>query len=351
MRRLAMIALTALGPLAASAGDDVGQFYLNPQLGGLFPDSKRGLDDDLLWGAGIGMNLSQDWSAEVNYNAARLDYKRMAGHEYPYALSLDVLRVWNRDRLIAPYVSLGVGALENFHPIQNQSDFLAQAGVGLLIKLWESGDGTASFALRPDFKVRYDDDSTNSRSLFDYIATLGFQFGFGGPHPPPAVAEVTPPPAPPPTPAPPPPPPPERPAPQPPAPPPAPRTITLTGVEFEYNSATLTQASRPILDQAAAGLREHPRLRIEVQGHTDGIGSPEYNLALSQRRALAVRDYLVSQQVPADELIAKGYGKTQPIATNATPAGRSMNRRVVLIVLDNPNAVPVQGAGEAADTN
>jgi hypothetical protein len=60
---------------------------------------------------------------------------------------------------------------------------------------------------------------------------------------------------------------------------------------------------------------------------------PEYNLALSQRRALAVRDYLVSQQVPADELIAKGYGKTEPIATNTTPAGRSMNRRVVLIVL------------------
>jgi OOP family OmpA-OmpF porin len=130
-----------------------------------------------------------------------------------------------------------------------------------------------------------------------------------------------------------------------------PRTITLTGVEFEYNSATLTQASKPVLDKAAEGLREHPRLRIEVQGHTDGIGSAEYNLTLSQRRALSVRDYLISQQVPADELIAKGYGKTQPVATNATPQGRSMNRRVVLIVLDNPSAVPVKGAGEAADTN
>ncbi len=350
MRRLALIVLIALGPLAAAAGDDVGQLYFNPQIGGIIPDSKRALDVGPLWGIGAGMSLSQDWSAEFNYNNARLDDKHMAGHQYPNAISFDVLRVWNRDRLIAPYVSLGIGALQDMNPVQNQSDFLAQAGVGLLIKLWENGDGTASLALRPDFKVRYDADSSGSRSLFDYIGTLGLQFGFGGPHPPPVVAAVTPPP-PPPAPTPPPAPPPAEPPPPPPAPPPAPRTITLTGVEFEYNSATLTQASRPILDQVAAGLREHPRLRIEVQGHTDGIGSPEYNLALSQRRALAVRDYLVSQQVPADELIAKGYGKTQPIATNATPAGRSMNRRVVLIVLDNPSAVPVQGAGEAADTN
>jgi OmpA-OmpF porin, OOP family len=354
MRRLALIALIALialGPLAAAAGDDVGQLYFNPQIGGIVPDSKRGLDDGPLWGIGVGMSLSQDWSAEFNYSNARLEDKHTTAHQYPNAVSFDVLRVWNRDRLIAPYVSLGIGALQDINPVQNQSDFLAQAGVGVLIKLWESRDGTASLALRPDFKVRYDTDSTNSRSLFDYIGTLGFQFGFGGPHPPPVAAAVMPPPSSPPPPPPPPPPPAPPPTESPPAPPPAPRTITLTGVEFEYNSATLTQASHPILDEVAAGLREHPRLRIEVQGHTDGIGSPEYNLALSQRRALAVRDYLVSQQVPADELIAKGYGKTEPIATNATPAGRSMNRRVVLTVLDNPGAVPVQGAGEAADTN
>ncbi len=76
------------------------------------------------------MNLSQDWSAEVNYNDARLDYKHAPGHQYPYALSFDVLRVWNRDRVIAPYVSLGIGALQNFNPAPDTTDFLAQAGVG-----------------------------------------------------------------------------------------------------------------------------------------------------------------------------------------------------------------------------
>lgn len=121
-------------------------------------------------------------------------------------------------------------------------------------------------------------------------------------------------------------------------------------MSFEYNSASLTAASKPVLDKVAEGLREHPRLRIEVQGHTDSTGSADYNLTLSQRRALSVRDYLVSQQVPADELIAKGYGKTQPIASNSTPDGRARNRRVVLVVLDNPSDVPVKDAGEAADT-
>jgi OOP family OmpA-OmpF porin len=116
-------------------------------------------------------------------------------------------------------------------------------------------------------------------------------------------------------------------------------------------SATLTSASKPILDRVAEGLRAHPRLRIEVQGHTDGVGSAEYNLSLSQRRALSVSDYLVAQQVPADELVAKGYGKTQPVASNATADGRSMNRRVALIVLDNPNDVPVKDAGQAATTD
>jgi OOP family OmpA-OmpF porin len=118
-------------------------------------------------------------------------------------------------------------------------------------------------------------------------------------------------------------------------------------VEFEFNSAVLTGNSKPILDRVAEGLRAHTHLRIEVQGHTDGVGSEKYNLALSQRRAEAVLSYLTSLQVPAAELVAKGYGKSEPIATNATAEGRAKNRRVVLVVLDNPNDVPVKDAGTA----
>lgn len=351
MNRLALIGLVGLMPLAVRAGDDVGQVYFNPQVGGIIPDSKRGLEDSFLWGVGLGYNLTPNWSVEGNFNDSHLSYKNGPGHQNPYAFSLDVLRVFNRAGTFAPFITGGLGALEHFNATRDSNDFLAQLGVGALIKLWESQDGSASFALRPEIKARYDADSTDSRSLFDYIGMLGFQIGLGGPHAPPPAA-IAPPPPPPPAPAPvaevtppaPPAPPP------PPPPPPAPQVITLEGVSFEYNSDRLTPASRPILDRVAAGLREHARLRIEVQGHTDGKGSAAYNLGLSQRRALAVRDYLVAQGVPSEELVAKGYGKTQPIASNATAEGRAKNRRVVLVVLDNPGGVPVKDAGQAADT-
>ncbi|MCS6948162.1 MAG: OmpA family protein, partial [Steroidobacteraceae bacterium] len=79
--------------------------------------------------------------------------------------------------------------------------------------------------------------------------------------------------------------------------------------------------------------KRHPELRIEVAGHTDDRGSDAYNLDLSQRRAEAVRDYLAKAGV-ANPLSARGYGESQPIASNADAAGRAQNRRVVLRVLD-----------------
>jgi OOP family OmpA-OmpF porin len=122
--------------------------------------------------------------------------------------------------------------------------------------------------------------------------------------------------------------------------------ITLEGVNFEFNKAILTGESKPILDQVAAGLSKHPRVRVELQGHTDSVGSAPYNLTLSQHRAEAVRDYLIAQGVSSAELTAVGYGKTQPIADNKTAEGRALNRRVVMLVLDNPNdiTVTIEGA-------
>jgi OmpA-OmpF porin, OOP family len=100
-----------------------------------------------------------------------------------------------------------------------------------------------------------------------------------------------------------------------------------------------------VLDKVAEGLRKHPRLRVEVQGHTDSTGPAQYNMTLSQKRAESVQDYLVSKQVPAGQLVAKGYGPTKPVASNATKAGRAKNRRVVMLVLENPGDVKVEGEG------
>ena len=123
-------------------------------------------------------------------------------------------------------------------------------------------------------------------------------------------------------------------------------SIVLEGVTFETNSAILTADSRPVLDEVADGMAKHPRLRVELQGYTDSTGSDKYNLVLSDKRANSVREYLISQSVKPEQLTAKGFGKADPVASNATPAGRAKNRRVVMKVLDNPGDVTIKGEGE-----
>jgi OOP family OmpA-OmpF porin len=123
--------------------------------------------------------------------------------------------------------------------------------------------------------------------------------------------------------------------------------VVLEGVNFQTDSAVLTASSRPILDGVASGLRLHPRLKIEVQGHTDSTGSARHNQGLSERRAASVRDYLISQGVQPAQLTARGFGETQPVASNATVEGRAKNRRVVMHVLENPGDVPIRRAGVA----
>ncbi len=126
-------------------------------------------------------------------------------------------------------------------------------------------------------------------------------------------------------------------------------SITLEGVNFDFNKSEITVDSRPVLDGVASGLTKHRRVTVEIQGHTDSVGKPGYNLRLSQRRAQAVLDYLVADGVSPTQLTAKGYGMTQPVASNKTDAGRAKNRRVVMYVLTNPGDVDVKDQGVAKD--
>ena len=127
-------------------------------------------------------------------------------------------------------------------------------------------------------------------------------------------------------------------------------SITLEGVNFEFNKSDLTADSKPILDGVADGLKKHPHVKVEIQGHTDSVGKAAYNLKLSQRRAQSVLDYLLQDGVGPDQMVAKGYGETQPVASNKDADGRAKNRRVVMYVLSNPSDVNVKGQGTAQDT-
>jgi len=108
------------------------------------------------------------------------------------------------------------------------------------------------------------------------------------------------------------------------------KPVVLRGVNFEFDKAVLLAESTLILDRVAASLLAHPEVKVEVAGHTDSDGSDAYNLKLSDRRAKAVRDYLIKKGVPASQLTANGYGESRPTADNKTVEGRAENRRVEL---------------------
>jgi len=106
-------------------------------------------------------------------------------------------------------------------------------------------------------------------------------------------------------------------------------SITLRGIYFDFDKSTIKPESRPALEAAAKMLTENPTINVEIQGHTDSVGSADYNLSLSDRRAAAVVAYLVTNLgIDQSRLTSRGYGKTMPIATNSTDAGRALNRRV-----------------------
>lgn len=102
----------------------------------------------------------------------------------------------------------------------------------------------------------------------------------------------------------------------------------MSGIQFENGKATIKAGSYPILNNIAKTFIENPSYYIEVQGHSDNVGNYKANIELSERRAKAVRDYLIKKGVPADHMTAHGYGPDKPIADNKTKAGREKNRRV-----------------------
>ena len=110
--------------------------------------------------------------------------------------------------------------------------------------------------------------------------------------------------------------------------------ITLQGVNFESNSDRLLPGATRVLDDAAATLRKNPSIKVEVAGHTDSDGAAAHNESLSTRRATTVHDFLVANGVTLDRLSARGYGESQPVADNATAAGKAQNRRVVLRIVE-----------------
>lgn len=116
------------------------------------------------------------------------------------------------------------------------------------------------------------------------------------------------------------------------------KAFILKGVNFEFDSDRLTEEAKSILDQVAETLKAYQDISVEIAGHTDAIGTDAYNLGLSERRAISVKNYLTTRGIEAQRMTPNGYGESQPIDTNDTEEGREKNRRVELRVIEEQNS-------------
>ena len=120
--------------------------------------------------------------------------------------------------------------------------------------------------------------------------------------------------------------------------------VNMSDVLFDFGKATLKPGTRETLAKLSGILLAYPSLRLQLEGHTDSIGSDEFNQTLSEKRAFAVRDYLVGAGISGNSLTAVGFGKANPVAPNDTDAGRQQNRRVEMVVSGEIIGTPIGAA-------
>jgi OOP family OmpA-OmpF porin len=346
-----ILSLAAAGLIlgTANVSADADQpWHVSGQIGGMDLDSSRSTRNNDVWfSVGFGRFLGNNFSLDLEYDEFSGTYTEYA-NIVPGATfdqwglkNIGLMgRYYITDRKFRPYLAAGVGYQDHRNVGSEDSALTVTVGLGLRAQFSKFLSGRAQLLYRRD----NDGASTSHTKYNDWIYSVGLNFDFGGRTPPP------PPPAEP---------------PPPPPPPPNPdldgdgvlnehdkcpntrpgavvdldgceveAVIELEGVNFDFDKATLRPEAKAVLNEAAALLDKHERVVVEIAGHTDSMGSEEYNQGLSERRANAVRDYLAGKGVKASRLTSKGYGESRPVASNDTDEGRAENRRVEMVVLD-----------------
>jgi OOP family OmpA-OmpF porin len=371
----------------AQAAEAPGQWYVAPMASAFWGDSSRFTDDDFGGHLALG-HAFEKWNLEFGGFYYDLDGNNSTEL---WGAGVDALGVWYRDRRITPFMLAGFGYTEsNNQEIRSDSqNMYVNGGLGLLIDLTKE----RGLALRTELRYRLDFQSPTQN---DWVGNIGLQIPFGGKEEP-KVAMVDPdsdgdgvpdsrdkcpgtpagvrvdntgcpldsdgdgvpdyldkcPGTPSGTPVD------DKGCPldsdgdgvldvddECPGTPPGTRVdskgcplqavTALEGVEFGSDSADLTPASEVILDATAAELARHPDMKVEIAGHTSSTGPAEYNQALSERRAQAVADYLISKGLSADRFTVTGYGESDPVADNSSREGRARNRRVEMRIEPTP---------------
>jgi outer membrane protein OmpA-like peptidoglycan-associated protein len=127
--------------------------------------------------------------------------------------------------------------------------------------------------------------------------------------------------------------------------------VNMSDVLFDTGKYTLKPGAREKLAKISGIVLAHPGLTLQVEGHTDSVGGDAYNQTLSEQRANSVRDYLISQGVSSGTITARGFGKTQPVASNDNAAGRQLNRRVEMVVSGDIIGTPLSPTSSLKNNN
>ena len=302
-----LIAATSFGALAQGQGAVEGEAFYKKQ----YNDSINDVEDGRRPGVSIGYFLTDDVSVNATYE--KDDYTRsnnntggqkIKGDHFGLKAQYHFLPVGSPVR---PYVEGGVshGSMTNVaadgHTGRDKSTFLT-TGAGA--KWYITDNLYARAGVEADYKL------DNGR--WDYAPVIGLGVNFGGgskpaPAPVPVAAPVA------------------EPAPEAPV---AEVVRVQLDVKFDFNKAVVKPNSYGDVKNLADFMKQYPNTTTVVEGHTDNVGPDAYNQKLSQRRADAVKQVLVKDGVDTNRVHSVGYGKSRPIADNATEAGRAMNRRV-----------------------
>ena len=355
---------------AAQAADQPGDWYISVVASGADPDTARLADDGSGGNVSVGRVFREHWNFEGTFGFLNFSGDSAKGgiDQDQIYFNANVLNIYNRDGRFQPYLLGGLGfAQTSAYNVSDETNFEALLGGGAFIPIFDD-----KVRIRAEILARFESADTN---LTDYILNLGVAIPFGKkaqPAPAPVAAPVvvadgdkdgvpdsidrcpgtppntlvdqygctldtdgdgvpdekdqcwdT---------------------------PPntkvdevgcaivieIPQIIELSGVNFRTNSDMLLDGANTSLNAAAQTLLDNPELVVEVAGHTDDVGDADYNAGLSLARAVSVRDYIVGLGVDPSRITARGYGESDPVASNATADGRAANRRVELRVLNNP---------------
>ena len=343
----------------ATAQDFDDRWYVTGTGGLQITDSDRGMDDNLMYGIGMGRYLSPNFAVDLDLNSVRMEQKGGGLHWNDYGFMLTGRSYFPQaDRSWAPYLAYGAGMLRHEEqysdlaggkPFKRKgSNFAAQVGAGLQANYERT-------ALRGEVLARYDADDNSfaaptENGFIDLLAQVTFLVKLGDAPAAPVTQQMAPPPP----------------------PPPIPScadldddgdgvnncddrcpdskpgqvvgpdgcpvavTIDLRGVNFDFDKATLRPDAVETLREAVSVLTQYPELRVEVAGHTDLCGAENYNQSLSERRAKTVYDFLSKNGVGASRMVGPvGYGESRPLepTPQTLPACKSeTNRRTELNV-------------------